>query len=144
MKCPECGALLTRFTFPLLTVDALIRDGNGRVLLIKRRNPPPGWALPGGFVDYGETVEDAVVREIHEETGLTLTDAVQFRAYSDPTRDPRHHIVTLVFSGKATGALAAGDDAVDGQFFPIDQLPEEMAADHGEIIRDYLRAMGEA
>lgn len=140
MRCPACGEPLTRFSFPLLTVDALIRNAAGEILLIKRRNPPPGWALPGGFVDYGETVEQAVMREVREETGLHLTELAQFRAYSDPRRDPRHHIVTLVFSAHATGQLAAGDDAADARFFPSDALPEDMAADHGTIIRDYLDA----
>lgn len=136
-NCPRCGAQIERFPFPLLTVDCIIRNEAGHVLLIKRRFPPPGWALPGGFVDRGETLEQAVARELQEETGLTLTEARQFRAYSDPQRDRRHHVVSVIFAGKARGEPRAADDAAEVRFFPLDQLPEPMAFDHAEILRDF-------
>ncbi|MCK4305809.1 MAG: NUDIX hydrolase [Candidatus Eisenbacteria sp.] len=135
--CPRCGEPIASFPFPLLTVDCIITNDLRQVLLIKRRFPPPGWALPGGFVEHGETLEEAVTREILEETHLQLLEIRQFHAYSDPARDRRHHIVSVVFAGKATGEPRAGDDAGEARFFPLDQLPEPLAFDHTEILRDY-------
>jgi 8-oxo-dGTP diphosphatase len=135
LGCPHCGAEIP-LPFPLVTVDCIVTDETGRVLLVRRRYPPPGWALPGGFVEVGETLETAVARELREETGLELTAARQFHAYSDPKRDARHPIVTVVFQGSATGTLQAGDDAADARFFPLGALPEEMAFDHLEILRE--------
>jgi 8-oxo-dGTP diphosphatase len=138
LRCPKCGAEVP-LPFPLVTVDAIVADDAGRVLLVRRRYPPPGWALPGGFVDPGETLETAVARELREETGLDLEAARQFHAYSDPKRDARHPIVTVVFTGRATGTLQAGDDAADARFFPLDALPEEMAFDHRAILGEFSR-----
>jgi 8-oxo-dGTP diphosphatase len=136
LDCPRCGAEIP-LPFPLVTVDCIVTDETGRVLLVRRRYPPPGWALPGGFVEMGETLETAVARELREETGLVLGAARQFHAYSDPARDARHPIVTVVFHGRAAGTPRAGDDAADARFFPLDALPEEMAFDHRAILREF-------
>jgi ADP-ribose pyrophosphatase YjhB (NUDIX family) len=139
LRCPACGGEVA-LPFPLVTVDAIACDARGRVLLVRRRFPPPGWALPGGFVDAGETLEAAVARELREETGLELRDAAQLRAYSDPRRDARHPVVTVVFTGRVAGEPRAGDDAAETAFFPLDALPAEMAFDHREILADFTRA----
>jgi len=122
---------------PRLTVDVII-DIGGKVVLIKRKNPPPGWAIPGGFVDYGETLEQAVAREAKEETSLDLADLRQFHVYSDPARDPRHHTVTLVFIAQGRGEPRAADDAQEIGLFSRDRLPEPLAFDHRQILDDYF------
>jgi ADP-ribose pyrophosphatase YjhB (NUDIX family) len=122
---------------PLPTVDAIIEFGGG-IVLVERRNPPHGWALPGGFVDYGESVEEAVVREAREETGLALRDLRQFHVYSDPRRDCRGHAITTVFVARGEGPLRAADDAKAVRVFHADELPNEIAFDHREILGDYL------
>jgi ADP-ribose pyrophosphatase YjhB (NUDIX family) len=121
---------------PRVTVDAIVVRAE-KVLLVKRRWPPPGWALPGGFVDRGETLEQAVCRETMEETGLVVTKLRQFHAYSDPLRDPRHHTVGIVFEVESTGEPIAGDDAADCEFFAFDALPAEIAFDHRQILADF-------
>jgi 8-oxo-dGTP diphosphatase len=122
---------------PRPTVDAIVhRPGRG-VLLVRRRNPPPGWALPGGFVDPGESCEDAVVRETLEETGLRVVRRRQFHVYSDPGRDPRVFTVGVVFVVEADGEPQAGDDAADARFFPLDALPDAVAFDHRRILEDF-------
>lgn len=108
-------------------------------MLIDRKNPPHGWAIPGGFVDYGETLEDAAVREAKEETGLSIKLERQFHTYSDPARDPRRHTVSTVFIGKGSGRLCAADDAAAAGVFTSRQLPREMAFDHRDILRDYFK-----
>lgn len=132
-----CG--VAKFRQPRLTVDVIIAVG-GKIVLIKRKNPPPGWAIPGGFVDYGETLEQAVVREAKEETSLDLVDLRQFHTYSDPARDPRHHTVTLVFLAQGRGEPRAADDALEIGLFSRDNLPEPLAFDHRQILEDYFRA----
>jgi len=122
---------------PLLTVDAII-EMNGGVILIKRKNPPPGWAIPGGFVDYGETLEDAVIREMKEETCLDITLVRQFHTYSAPDRDPRHHTVSTIFVATASGTPRADDDAADIGIFTRDNMPEDIAFDHRQILEDYF------
>jgi ADP-ribose pyrophosphatase YjhB (NUDIX family) len=122
---------------PIPTVDIIIKNNNG-ILLIKRKNPPEGWALPGGFVDYGESLESAAVREAKEETGLDVELTRQFHTYSDPERDPRHHTITTVFIAKATGKAVAGDDAKEVGMFGRDALPKQIAFDHRNIIQDYF------
>ncbi|MEW6713537.1 MAG: NUDIX hydrolase [Nitrospirota bacterium] len=122
---------------PFLTVDALIEIDNG-IILIKRKNPPPGWAIPGGFVDYGETIEDAVIREAKEETGLDINLVRQFHTYSDPKRDPRHHTVSTIFIATASGNPVAADDALEVKIFTRENLPEEIAFDHRIILEDYF------
>ncbi|MBW1780977.1 MAG: NUDIX hydrolase [Deltaproteobacteria bacterium] len=113
--------------------------GNRGIILIKRKNPPFGWALPGGFVDYGESLESAAMREAEEETSLKVELLYQLGAYSDPARDPRHHTISVVFVGKATGQPKAADDAVDIGIFDRDSLPDPLAFDHQKILSDYFR-----
>jgi 8-oxo-dGTP diphosphatase len=139
LGCPHCGQLLDRYDQPRLTVDAVVMNDHGDVLLIKRRNPPLGWALPGGFVDAGETLEVAVARELTEETGLMVHSVRQFHTYSDPARDPRHHTVSTVFQVGASGEPRAGDDAIDAAYFPPDALPKPVVFDHARIIADVVQ-----
>ncbi len=126
----------TRPITPLLTVDVIIGQGE-EIYLIKRRNPPEGWALPGGFVDQGESAEDAARREVKEEIGLEVVLHYMLGVYSKPDRDPRYHTASVVYIGRVVGEPEAGDDAELIQSFPIDKLPEEMCFDHAAIISDY-------
>lgn len=141
LSCPSCGAEVTRYRNPFPTVDIIIRDALGRVVLIERRNAPHGWALPGGFVDYGESLETAAAREAREETGLELTGLAQFRAYSDPARDPRQHNISMVFTAEGQGLLQAGDDAGRARWFPLERLPSPLCFDHDRILADYRAAL---
>jgi 8-oxo-dGTP diphosphatase len=123
---------------PMVTVDAII-EVTGGVVLVKRSNPPLGFALPGGFVDYGESLETAVRREAQEETGLELLDLRQFHTYSDPARDPRFQTVTTVFTARAEGTPRAGDDAADVRVAPLHSLSGlSFAFDHGQVLRDWM------
>ncbi|MBW2048550.1 MAG: NUDIX hydrolase [Deltaproteobacteria bacterium] len=108
------------------------------IVLIKRKNPPHGWALPGGFVDYGESLESAARREAEEETSLKVELLYQLGAYSDPSRDPRHHTISVVFVGRAKGRPRAADDALDVGIFDRFSLPKSMAFDHKKILKDYF------
>jgi ADP-ribose pyrophosphatase YjhB (NUDIX family) len=127
---------------PFVTVDAIIELPAG-IVLVKRSNPPLGYALPGGFVDYGESLESAVRRESMEETGLELLDLAQFHTYSDPSRDPRFHTITTVFTARAVGTPRAGDDAADVRVAGPAEIPTlEFAFDHAAVLRDYLAARG--
>lgn len=124
---------------PKLTVDGIINK-DARILLIKRKNDPfkDKWALPGGFVEYGETTEKAVIREIFEETGLNTKIKSLLGVYSDPNRDPRGHTVSVVYILEVLdGTLKGGDDASEAKFFQENQLPE-LSFDHDKIIKDYL------
>jgi ADP-ribose pyrophosphatase YjhB (NUDIX family) len=123
---------------PYLTVDIIIEMPEG-VVLIERKNPPRGWALPGGFVDYGEPLETAALREAKEETGLDVLLVEQFQCYSAPDRDPRHHSVTTVFIAAAQGIPEAADDAAALDIFDRCQLPGGLVFDHARILRDYCR-----
>ncbi len=122
---------------PLLTVDIIIEVPGG-VVLIERKNPPHGWALPGGFVDYGESIERAAVREAKEETSLDVRLVEQFYTYSDPGRDPRHHTVSTVFVASANGAPCGADDAKTAGVFGENQLPAPIVFDHSRILSDYF------
>ena len=126
---------------PSPTVDVVIALPGDRVVLVRRKYPPPGWALPGGFVDVGETLEAAAVREAREETGLDVTLVDLLYVYSDPRRDPRRHTVSTVFLGRAVGEPKGADDADEAVGFPWDALPEPVAFDHGEILRDARRLL---
>ncbi|MCM8778273.1 MAG: NUDIX hydrolase [Candidatus Omnitrophica bacterium] len=124
---------------PLVTVDVII-EIEGGILLIKRKNPPFGWALPGGFVDYGESLEEAVIREAREETGLGIKNLKQFHTYSSPERDPRFHTVSTVYIAQAEGNPRADTDAQEVKIFNLKELEKiDFAFDHREIIQDYLR-----
>ena len=125
---------------PFVTVDIIIETAEG-VVIIKRSNPPFGWALPGGFVDYGETLEDAATREAKEETGLVLQDLKQFHTYSKPGRDPRFHTITTVFTARAKGKPKAGDDAASAKVVPLSDIGKiEFAFDHRQVLEDYVRS----
>lgn len=123
---------------PVPTVDILI-ETTGGIVLIERRNPPPGWALPGGFVDYGESPEAAAIREAREETRLEVRLVEQFHTYGAPDRDPRQHTITTVFIAEADGIPRAADDARNVGIFTEERLPEVLAFDHGRILRDYFQ-----
>jgi len=140
MECPRCGGEIPQYKNPVPTVDIIIEldDRPGEVVLILRKNPPYGWAIPGGFVDEGESLENAAVREALEETGLEVREVTQFHTYSDPARDPRLHTITTVYTAKADGIPNANDDAKDICVFHMDSLPEQMAFDHRDILRDYF------
>ncbi len=127
---------------PTPTVDIIIEliDRPDRpIVLIERQNPPYGWAIPGGFVDYGEPVEIAAQREAQEETCLAVELIEQFYVYSDPNRDPRQHTLSVVFIATATGEPQAADDAKNIEIFQPWQLPQNLCFDHDRILKDYLR-----
>jgi len=146
LVCPHCGKTVERYRNPFPTVDIIIEirsnlfqeEKKREIVLIRRKNPPFGWALPGGFVDYGESLESAAVREAEEETSLRVKLKYQLGAYSDPGRDPRSHTISVVFVAEATGRPVAGDDAKEVDIFDPQHLPEDLAFDHRTIIDDYL------
>ena len=123
---------------PAPTVDVIIELPGDAIVLVKRRFPPLGWALPGGFVDEGERLDQAAVREAREETLLDVELLEQFFTYSDPKRDPRRHTMATVFIGRASGQPVGADDAAEAKAFRVDALPDALCFDHGEILRDYL------
>jgi ADP-ribose pyrophosphatase YjhB (NUDIX family) len=123
---------------PAPTVDIII-ELEGGVVLIERKNAPYGWALPGGFVDYGESLEKAAVREAEEETSLKVRLKFQLHAYSDPSRDPRKHTLSVVFVADASGSPEAGDDAKGVGIFTEKTLPAPIVFDHAKILTDYFR-----
>jgi 8-oxo-dGTP diphosphatase len=125
---------------PKITVDGVLLT-NRKILLIKRKNPPfqLKWALPGGFVEYGETTEHAVIREFKEETGLDTTIICLLGVYSDPSRDPRGHTISIVYLlKKKKGTVSGGDDASEAAFHPLNMLPD-LSFDHHKIIKDAIR-----
>jgi ADP-ribose pyrophosphatase YjhB (NUDIX family) len=140
VKCPECGKEIEVFRNPVPTVDIIISIAGRGIVLIERRNPPYGWALPGGFIDYGEAAEAAAIREAREETSLEISDLRQFRVYSQPDRDPRQHTLTVVFEARGAGAPTPADDAKDLGVFTKDDLPDQLAFDHAKIIADYFES----
>ncbi|HPJ97072.1 MAG TPA: NUDIX hydrolase [Syntrophales bacterium] len=137
-QCPHCGGELECYRNPFPTVDIIIEIPSRGIVLIKRKNKPFGWAIPGGFVDYGETLEEAAVREASEETGLEVELLRQWHTYSDPKRDPRHHTITTVFIARADGEPVAADDAQEAAIFRADNLPEPLVFDHLDILQDYF------
>ena len=136
------GTLMRKtYKNPLVTVDIII-EIDDKIILIQRANPPNGWALPGGFVDYGESLEAAAIREAKEETSLEIELEDQFHSYSDPGRDPRHHTITTVYIAKGIGMPKPADDAKQLGLFSKRDLPAPIAFDHAEIINDYFRFKG--
>lgn len=127
---------------PVPTVDIIIEiqreDGKEGIVLIKRKNPPHGWAIPGGFVDYGESLEEAAAREAKEETSLDVQLKRQFHTYSDPNRDPRQHTISTVFVATAQGQPKAQDDAQEIGIFTRDEIDFPLAFDHSRILEDYF------
>lgn len=143
LECPHCGTTYTTFRNPAPTADVIIHEPERGVLLVRRRNPPLGHALPGGFIDEGEQAEAAAIREMREETGLDVELEGLLGVYSRPGRDPRQHTLTLVFIGRARNpaALCAGDDAAEARFWPLDALPDDMAFDHAHILADFCELL---
>lgn len=145
-KAPYCESIFRAVEFkygshylycPRLTVDMVVRKGDS-ILLVERKYEPLGWALPGGFVDYGETTEQAAKRELMEETGIPVNDIKMLGVYSDPERDKRGHTVSVVYTAATDRKPTAGDDAKNAVFFDIKSLPENIVFDHKLIISDYL------
>ena len=129
------------YKIPKITLDGIIKKGN-EILLIRRRNIPfkNSWALPGGYLEYNEKTEDAVIREIIEETGLFTEIINLIGVYSDPKRDPRGHTVSIIYELRIIkGKLESGDDATDVNFFNLNNLPDNLAFDHKKVIKDYIR-----
>lgn len=143
VPCPHCGKDVVRYRNPAPTVDVVIHDPVRGIVLVERSNAPHGWALPGGFIDYGEAAEAAAVREAHEETGMQVTLTGLLGVYSDPARDPRHHTLSVVYTASvAEGAMpVAGDDAAAARFFGLAALPAPLAFDHARIIADFVARM---
>jgi ADP-ribose pyrophosphatase YjhB (NUDIX family) len=123
---------------PVPTVDVIIEVGD-RIVLVRRKHPPPGWAIPGGFIDAGERAQDAAVREALEETGLRVTLTELLGVYSDPVRDPRRHTISTVYIGTAEGTPEGDDDAAEARLFSERALPSPLAFDHAQILADYFR-----
>jgi len=138
IKCSHCGKTIMTFRNPAPTVDIIIELEGQKILLIKRKNPPYGWAIPGGFVDYGESLEEAAVREAKEETSLVVELIEQFHTYSDPKRDLRQHTITTVYIASSRGTPQAADDAAELSLFTEDNLPSPLVFDHEKILWDYF------
>lgn len=143
IPCPHCEGDIVSFANPSPTVDVVIYHPQRGIVLIERKNAPLGYALPGGFVDTGECVEAAALREMREETSLPVTLMGLLGVYSDPDRDPRQHTLGVVFVGSTDqpDALCAGDDAASAAFYPLDALPAQLAFDHSKIIAHFLEYM---
>lgn len=139
--CPHCGRQIETYQYPTPTVDIIIEMKGGGIILIKRKNPPFGWALPGGFVDYGESLEEAAIREAREETSLHITLTSQFHTYSDPQRDPRRHTISTVYIATADGTPVAADDAQEIGIFTRENLPLPLAFDHENIVIGYFNTL---
>ena len=141
-SCPECGAKIERYKNPIPTVDIIIEmieDNEFKgIVLIFRKNIPKKWAIPGGYVDYGESIETAAAREAKEETSLEINNLKLFNAYSEPNRDPRKHTISNVFIAQADGNPSAGDDAEKVGIFNENNFPSDMAFDHKKILKDYF------
>ena len=137
---PNSSGTKYRPVTPLLAADAIIEltnQPNRPIVLIQRKNPPYGWAIPGGFVDVGERLEVAAIREAKEEVSLDVTLTALLGMYSDPKRDDRGHTVTAVYVAESSGEPIAADDAKNLQIFDIDSLPAELAFDHAQVLEDY-------
>jgi len=143
LACPACGEKVKSYLNPVPAVDIIIEVVGG-IVLIERKNEPLGWALPGGFVEYGETLEQTAVREALEETSLSINNLRLLGCYSDPQRDPRQHTISTVYVARGEGTPRADDDAKDLRVFPLSSLPETLCFDHQKILEDYgrLKNMG--
>jgi 8-oxo-dGTP diphosphatase len=136
LTCPSCGSPVKQYRNPFPTVDIIIEIDDG-IVLIERKNPPHGWALPGGFVDYGESLEDAARREAREETSLEIGNLQLLGCYSDPLRDARMHTISTVFMAQGSGIPQAADDAAGLALFTLEELPDRLCFDHARILADY-------
>lgn len=141
LTCPSCGSRVKQYRNPFPTVDIII-ELDGGIVLIERKNEPFGWALPGGFVDYGESLETAAVREAREETSLEIFNLRLLGCYSDPARDKRMHTISTVFIAQGHGIPVAADDAKNLAIFTPDSLPELLCFDHARILADYMATLG--
>lgn len=141
LTCPNCNASVKQYRNPFPTVDIIIELGE-KIVLIKRKNPPYGWALPGGFVDYGESLEQAAIREAREETSLVVTDLRLLGCYSDPARDSRMHTISTVYIAQSAGTPQAADDAAELALFSLNELPAPLCFDHARILADYRSMKG--
>jgi ADP-ribose pyrophosphatase YjhB (NUDIX family) len=139
IRCPKCKEEIVVYQNPIPTVDIIIEIEPKGVVLIKRKNPPYGWAIPGGFVDYGESLEEAAIREAKEETNLDVKLVRQFHTYSDPERDPRHHSISTVYIAKAEGIPQAKDDALEIGIFSELNLPGQIVFDHRSVLKNYFK-----
>jgi ADP-ribose pyrophosphatase YjhB (NUDIX family) len=140
IRCPKCQNQIEIYQNPIPTVDIIIEVESKGIVLIKRKNPPYGWAIPGGFVDYGESLEEAARREAKEETNLDIELKRQFHTYSDPNRDPRHHSISTIYIAKAKVIPEAQDDATEIGIFTESNLPNEIAFDHRSILDNYFKS----
>lgn len=137
LQCPRCGEKVKDYRNPLPTVDIIIEVPEG-IVLIYRKNEPTGWAIPGGFVDYGETLENAAIREAQEETCLSVSNLRLLGCYSSPERDPRQHTISTVFVASGSGTPSAADDAARLTVFAPNDIPADLCFDHRRILDDYL------
>ena len=139
VPCPNCSEPMTMYRNPAPAVDMVIYDSVRGIVLIERANEPHGWALPGGFIDYGETCEHAAIREAKEETNLDIVLTEIIGVYSDPDRDPRHHTMSVAYAAvaKDVSKISAGDDAQKAKFFPLNSLPH-IVFDHNKIVEDFV------
>lgn len=143
LHCPACGATVISYRNPAPTTDVVIYEPGRGIVLVERANEPWGFALPGGFIDEGESAEHAAVREMREETSLDVELTGLLGVYSRPDRDPRQHTMSVVFTGRARNAdaICAGDDAKAAAFYPLDSLPSPIAFDHANIIEDFCSTL---
>lgn len=142
LECPLCKAKVIKFNNPAPTVDVIIYDPTLGVVLIERKFEPLGFALPGGFIEVGETAESAAVREAKEETGLDIVLGKLFGVYSDPKRDARRHTISVVYLATTENpqVVQGGDDALTATWFALDSLPT-LAFDHGEILQQFKQSL---